>query len=51
MTQKYESLEHKYRDLKEVAVREAERNFDKLKKQSDEKSKGKHESRLFQTSH
>lgn len=40
MTQKYESLEHKYRDLKEVAVREAERNFDKLKKQSEEKSKG-----------
>ncbi|KAH6631968.1 chromosome segregation protein Csm1/Pcs1-domain-containing protein [Chaetomium tenue] len=39
MTQKYESLEHKYRDLKEIAVREAERNFDKLKKQSDEKSK------------
>ncbi|KAH6856455.1 chromosome segregation protein Csm1/Pcs1-domain-containing protein [Chaetomium sp. MPI-CAGE-AT-0009] len=39
MTQKYESLEHKYRDLKEVAVREAERNFDKLKKQSEEKSK------------
>lgn len=40
MTQKYESLEHKYRDLKEVAVREAETNFDKLKKQSEEKSKG-----------
>jgi hypothetical protein len=40
MTQKYENLEHKYRDLKEVAVREAERNFDKLKKQSEDKSKG-----------
>ncbi|KAK4157253.1 chromosome segregation protein Csm1/Pcs1-domain-containing protein [Chaetomidium leptoderma] len=39
MAQKYESLEHKYRDLKEIAVREAERNFDKLKKQSEERSK------------
>ncbi|KAK4134154.1 hypothetical protein BT67DRAFT_456140 [Trichocladium antarcticum] len=39
MNQKYESLELKYRDLREVAVRESERNFDKLKKQSDEKSK------------
>ncbi len=42
MTQKYESLEQKHRDLKEVAVREAERNFDKLKKQTEEKSKGKY---------
>jgi hypothetical protein len=41
MTQKYESLERKYADLKEVAVREAERNFDRLKKQTDEKAKGK----------
>ncbi|GAB1319069.1 Monopolin complex subunit pcs1 [Madurella fahalii] len=39
MTQKCESLELKYRDLKEIAVREAERNFDRLKKQSEEKSK------------
>ncbi|KAK3306912.1 chromosome segregation protein Csm1/Pcs1-domain-containing protein [Chaetomium strumarium] len=39
MTQKHESLEHKYRDLKEIAVKEAERNFDKLKKQSEEKSR------------
>jgi len=40
MTQKYESLERKYLDLKEVAVREAERNFDRLKKQTDERAKG-----------
>lgn len=40
MTQKFESLDQKHRDLKEVAVREAERNFDRLKKQTDEKSKG-----------
>ncbi|KAK4238630.1 hypothetical protein C8A03DRAFT_14914 [Achaetomium macrosporum] len=32
MTQKHENLEHKYRDLKEIAIKEAERNFDKLKK-------------------
>lgn len=40
ITQKYESLELKYRDLREIGVKEAERNFDKLKKQSEEKSKG-----------
>ncbi|KAL2153367.1 hypothetical protein VTH82DRAFT_4522 [Thermothelomyces myriococcoides] len=39
MTQKYEALERKYNDLKEIAVREAERNFDKLRKQSEEKTK------------
>ncbi|KAL2173865.1 chromosome segregation protein Csm1/Pcs1-domain-containing protein [Thermothelomyces heterothallicus CBS 202.75] len=39
MTQKYEALERKYHDLKEIAVREAERNFDRLRKQSEEKSK------------
>ncbi len=41
ITQKYEALEQKHRDLKEVAVREAERNFDKLKTASEEKFKGK----------
>lgn len=40
ITQKYENLEAKYRDFKEVAVREAERNFDRLKKQMEEKAKG-----------
>ncbi|KAK3380149.1 chromosome segregation protein Csm1/Pcs1-domain-containing protein [Lasiosphaeria ovina] len=39
MTQKYESLEQKYHDLRDVAVREAERNFDRLKAQGEEKSK------------
>ncbi|KAK0627755.1 chromosome segregation protein Csm1/Pcs1-domain-containing protein [Immersiella caudata] len=39
MTQKYEALEKRHQDLKEVAVREAERNFDRLKKQTDEKAK------------
>ncbi|KAL2157507.1 hypothetical protein VTH06DRAFT_6058 [Thermothelomyces fergusii] len=39
MTQKYEALERKYNDLKEIAVQEAERNFDKLRKQSEEKTK------------
>lgn len=47
MTQKYESLEAKYRDLKEVAVREAERNFDRLKKQTDDKAKSKPPSPFF----
>ncbi|KAK0722132.1 chromosome segregation protein Csm1/Pcs1-domain-containing protein [Lasiosphaeria miniovina] len=39
MTQKYESLEQKYHDLRDVAVREAERNFDRLKAQGEDKSK------------
>ncbi|KAL2137418.1 hypothetical protein VTI74DRAFT_39 [Chaetomium olivicolor] len=39
LTQKYESLELKYRDLKEIAVKDAERNFDRLRKQTEEKSK------------
>ncbi|KAK5657678.1 hypothetical protein OQA88_2750 [Cercophora sp. LCS_1] len=39
MTQKYEGLEAKYRDLREVAVREAERNFDRLKTQTEDKAK------------
>lgn len=40
MTQKYEALELKYRDLREVAVKEAERNFDRLRKQSEERTAG-----------
>ncbi|KAK1836475.1 Monopolin complex subunit pcs1 [Podospora conica] len=39
MTQKFEALDRKYRALKEVAVTEAESNFDKLKKLTDEKTK------------
>lgn len=40
LTQKYEALELKYRDLREVAVKEAERNFDRLRKQSEERTAG-----------
>ena len=38
MAKKYEALELKYRDLRNVAVVEAEKNFDRLKKQSEEKT-------------
>ncbi|KAI2636997.1 chromosome segregation protein Csm1/Pcs1-domain-containing protein [Hypomontagnella submonticulosa] len=38
LTRKYESLEAKYRDLREIGVKEAERNYDRLKKQSEEKA-------------
>lgn len=41
MTKKYETLEAKYRDLRDIAVREAERNFDRLKKQGDERAQSK----------
>ncbi|OTA90286.1 hypothetical protein M434DRAFT_398065 [Hypoxylon sp. CO27-5] len=37
LTRKYESLEAKYRDLREIGVKEAERNYDRLKKQSEER--------------
>ncbi|KAI0478767.1 chromosome segregation protein Csm1/Pcs1-domain-containing protein [Xylariaceae sp. FL0804] len=38
LTRKYETLEHKYRDLREIGVMEAERNYDRLKKQSEERA-------------
>ncbi|KAI1853103.1 hypothetical protein JX265_011384 [Neoarthrinium moseri] len=38
LTRKYESLELKYRDLRELGVKEAERNYDKLKKQGEERA-------------
>lgn len=38
LTRKYESLEVKYRDLREIGVKEAERNYDKLKKQGEERA-------------
>ncbi|KAI1409369.1 chromosome segregation protein Csm1/Pcs1-domain-containing protein [Hypoxylon sp. FL1857] len=38
LTRKYESLEAKYRDLREIGVKEAERNYDRLKKQSEERA-------------
>ncbi len=41
MTRKYESLDVKYRDLRELAVKEAERNFDRLKKQAEERATSK----------
>ncbi|KAI1099894.1 chromosome segregation protein Csm1/Pcs1-domain-containing protein [Jackrogersella minutella] len=38
LTRKYESLETKYRDLRDIGVKEAERNYDRLKKQSEERA-------------
>lgn len=40
MTKKYESLNVKYQDLREIGLKEAERNFERLKKQSEEKTAG-----------
>ncbi|MCJ1404778.1 hypothetical protein MMC11_008004 [Xylographa trunciseda] len=39
MTKKFENLDMKYRNLREVGVKEAEANFEKLKKQSEERTK------------
>ncbi|KAF5659359.1 chromosome segregation pcs1 [Fusarium heterosporum] len=38
LTKKYEALEARHRDLREIGVREAERNFDRLKKQAEERT-------------
>ena len=46
LTHKYDSLEQKYRDLREIGVKEAELNFDKLKKQSDERANSESPCRL-----
>ncbi len=40
MTKKYENLHLKYQDMREIGLKEAERNFERLKKQSEEKTKG-----------
>ncbi|CAK7222401.1 hypothetical protein SCUCBS95973_004825 [Sporothrix curviconia] len=39
LTKKYDALETRYRDLKEIGVKEAERNFDRLKKQGEDRAK------------
>ncbi|QPC76414.1 hypothetical protein HYE68_007166 [Fusarium pseudograminearum] len=38
LTKKYAALESSHRDLREVGVREAERNFERLKKQAEERT-------------
>ncbi|KAI0109467.1 chromosome segregation protein Csm1/Pcs1-domain-containing protein [Nemania sp. FL0031] len=38
LTRKHETLEAKYRDLREIGIQEAERNFDRFKKQSQERA-------------
>lgn len=40
MTRRYEDLDAKFRNLREIGIKEAEANFDKLKLQSESKSKG-----------
>ena len=39
MTKKFENMDMKYRNLREVGIKEAEANFEKLKKQSEERTK------------
>lgn len=38
LEERYKNLENRHRDVRETAVRDAERNFDRLKKQSEEKA-------------
>ncbi|CAK7565489.1 MAG: hypothetical protein SEPTF4163_003406 [Sporothrix epigloea] len=39
LANKYDALEAQYRELKEIGIKEAERNFDRLKKQSEDRAK------------
>jgi len=39
VTKKYENLHLKYQDLREIGLKEAERNFERLKKQNEERTK------------
>lgn len=41
MAKKFEILDLKYRNLREIGIKEAEHNFERLKKQSEESSKSK----------
>ena len=41
LTKKYENLQMRHRDLQEVGIREAERNFERLRKQADERAAGR----------
>ncbi|KAK7415608.1 hypothetical protein QQX98_005752 [Neonectria punicea] len=38
LTKKYDNLEMRHRDLREVGIKEAERNFDRLRKQAEERT-------------
>ncbi|ETS83314.1 hypothetical protein PFICI_05190 [Pestalotiopsis fici W106-1] len=38
LTRKYENLEVRYRDLRDIGVKEAEHNYDRLKKQGEERA-------------
>lgn len=40
MTKKFDNLDLKFRNLREVGIKEAETNFEKLKKQSEDRAKG-----------
>lgn len=42
ITNKYDSLHMKYQDLREIGVKEAERNYDRLKNESQEKEKSQY---------
>jgi hypothetical protein len=41
LTKKFDNLDLKYRNVREIGIKEAEHNFERLKKQSEESTKGK----------
>lgn len=47
MTKKYENLQLKHQDLREIGLKEAERNYETLRKQSEDKTKSRRPGRLL----
>lgn len=51
LSKRYESLETRHKDLRDVGVKEAERNYERLKKQSEENSAGEFRTRCYHGGH
>lgn len=47
LTKRYKSLEARYGDLRDIGVKDAERNYDRLRKQSEENSAGQSNYPIF----
>ena len=41
LTRKYENMEARYKDLRDVGIKEAERNYERLRKQAEDSTNGK----------
>jgi hypothetical protein len=51
LTKRYESLEARHKELRDVGVKEAERNYERLKKQSEENTTGEYHQHYKSSDH